>query len=45
MKKKSVEWTTKGREREGTPYYIIYRIYKKKKKKGNKKRKEKQGSQ
>ena len=25
MRKKSVEWTTNGREREGTPYYIIYR--------------------
>ena len=24
-RKKSVEWTTKGREREGTPYYILYR--------------------
>ena len=32
MKKKSVERTTKGREREGTPYYILYRVYKKKKK-------------
>ena len=25
MRKKSVEWTTNGREREGTPYYILYR--------------------
>ena len=25
MRKKSVEWTTNGRERAGTPYYIIYR--------------------
>ena len=25
MRKKSVEWTTNRREREGTPYYIIYR--------------------
>ena len=25
MKKKSVERTTKGRERVGTPYYILYR--------------------
>ena len=24
MRKKSVEWTTNRREREGTPYYIIY---------------------